>query len=276
MRFLNAFLSQIGYVLISPFASHPLLGLLFWGTVSGVATAWVFGKTSNQRRLQELVDETRAHLLAIKLFKHDLLVTFECQWKLLKATGLRLWHSLPPTLVMLVPFCLVLIQLAQWYEFVPLTPGEATVVQLDVASDRWDRCQDTRLEAPGGVTVATDSLRDAASAQLAWRVQPEEGRPAVLQWNFGSEVVEKRLSVAQTAGPLMPVAVRRPTAAWWDQALHPLEPPCTTDGPVRAISLQHARRQTLVGSWNVPWWATFVLVSMIAAWIFRRPLGVTF
>ena len=132
MRFLNMLLSQLGYVLISPFASYPILGLVFWGAVSGVAMAWVFGLTSNQHRLRELVDETRAQLLAIKLFKHDPLVTFKCQWQLLKTTGLRLWHSLPPTLVMFVPFCLVLIQLAQWYEFVPLVPREATVVQLDV------------------------------------------------------------------------------------------------------------------------------------------------
>ena len=185
-------------------------------------------------------------------------------------------HSLLPTLVMLVPFCLALIQLAQWYEFVPLAPGQTTVVQLDIAHNAWDRSHDVRLTAIGDVSIETESLRDAASGQLAWRVRPEGNEPAELRWQIGSEVIKKQLSVAEAAGPLIPVAVRRPTAVWWDQALNPLEPPCDADGPVRAIRIQHARRQTPIGSWNVPWWATFVIVSIVAAWIFRRPLGVTF
>ena len=276
MAYLNALLTQIGYVLISPFANYPLTGLLFWGAVSGIVMAWIFGMTSNQQRLRELADETRAQLLAVKLFKHDLLVTFRCQWRLLKATGLRLWHSLPPTLVLLVPFCLVLIQLAQWYEFAPLAPGEAAVIQLDVASDRWDPFQDVQLDAPAEVVVETDSLRDSAAAQFAWRIRAAGPSSAVLQCRLGEHSVDKQLSVAVEGGPLTPVAVRRPSTHWWDQALHPLEPPCPADGPMRAIDIQHGRRQTPIGSWNVPWWATFVLVSMISAWLFRRPLGVTF
>ena len=276
MRTLNAFLSHLGDVLLSPFASHPLVGLLFWGAVCGVVMTWIFGKTSNQCRLKELADQTKSHLLAIRLFKHDLVVTFRCQGQLLRTTGLRLWHSTPPTLVMLVPICLVFIQLAQWYEFVPLEPGQASVVDLELSSDTQSQPSEVLLDPPAGVDVETDSHWDPSRQQLSWRVRPEIDRPTMLRWKVGAEVVEQELAVAKANGPLMGIAARRPSSAWWDQMLHPRERPCPSGELVRAINVQYARRQTPILGLDIPWWATFGLVAMAVALICRRSLGVDF
>jgi hypothetical protein len=237
---------------------------------------WIFGKTSNQYRLKELADQTKAHLLAIRLFKHDLVVTFRCQGQLLRTTGLRLWHSLPPTLVMLVPICLVLIQLAQWYEFMPLEPGQASVVDLELSSDPQSQLPEVALNPPAGVDVETDSHWDPSRQQLSWRVRPEIDRPTMLRWKVGAEVVEQELAVAKANGPLMGIAARRPSSAWWDQMLHPRERPCPSGELVRAINVQYARRQTPILGLDIPWWATFGLVAMAVALICRRSLGVDF
>ena len=275
MRTLNALLSHLGDLLLSPFASHPLAGLFFWGAVCGVVMTWVFGKTSNQRRLKELADQTKAHLLAIRLFKHDLVVTFRCQGQLLQTTGLRLWHSLPPVLVMLVPISLLLIQLAQWYEFAPLQPGQASVVDVEIFPRPQSPPPEVLLE-PVGVVVETDSHWDPSRHQLSWRVRPQTDRPAILQWKTGVEVVQQKLAVARAGGPLMGIAARRPSHAWWDQILHPLEGPCPSGGPISAINVQYTRRHTPILGLNIPWWATFGLTAMAAALICRRSLGVHF
>ena len=100
MDTINALLTSLGDLLLAPFRSRPATGLVFWSAVSGVCMAYVTGKTSNQRALRQAADNIRAQLFAIKLFKEDLVVTLRCQISLLKSTGQRLWHSLPPMLVL--------------------------------------------------------------------------------------------------------------------------------------------------------------------------------
>ena len=276
MRTLNALLSHLGDLLLSPFASHPLAGLFFWGAICGLVMTWIFGKTSNQARLKELADQTKAHLLAIRLFKHDLVVTFRCQGQLLQTTGLRLWHSLPPTLVMLVPISLLFIQLAQRYEFAPLEPEQVSVVDVELSSNPQSQRPEIVLEPPAGVVVETASHWDPSRHQLSWRVRPQTDQPAMLQWKAGVEVVQQELAVASSGGPLMGIAARRPSRAWWDQMLHPLEAPCPSGGPISAINVQYTRRHTPLLGLDIPWWATFGLTAMAVALICRRSLGVNF
>ena len=78
MTFLNSILTNLTATLLAPFTQIPLIGLVFWSAVAGVVMTVVFGKTSNQPALKRAADETRAQLLAIKLFKDDLSVTFRC------------------------------------------------------------------------------------------------------------------------------------------------------------------------------------------------------
>src|SRR5690606_4672696 len=134
---LNALLTGAAEWLLTPFQNHAALGLLFWSAVTGIVMTYVFGKTSNQKALRQAADTIRAQLFAVKLFKEDLLVTFQCQLRLLRSTGRRLLHSIPPMLVMLVPLLLLLTQLAMRYEFRPLVEGEQAVVALKIIPDRW-------------------------------------------------------------------------------------------------------------------------------------------
>ena len=107
---------------------------------------YVFGKTSNQRALRRAADNIRAQLFAVKLFKEDLFVTFQCQMTLLRSTGTRLLHSVPPMLVMIVPLLFVLTQLAMRYEFRPLVEGEQAVVAMHIKPDAWKANRDITLE----------------------------------------------------------------------------------------------------------------------------------
>ena len=96
MDTLNSLLTTVGDLLLAPFRGRPATGLVFWSVITGILMAYVIGKTSNQRALRKAADNVRAQLFAIKLFKEDLVVTFRCQIALLKSTGWRLWHSIPP------------------------------------------------------------------------------------------------------------------------------------------------------------------------------------
>ena len=272
----NTALTRLADWLLAPLATTPVVDLLCWSAVAGVVMTLVFGKTSNQNGLRWAVDQTRAQLLAIKLFKDDLGVTFRCQLQLLKATFWRLVYSLVPVLIMAIPFTLVLTQLALRYEHRPLTPGESTLVEMQLSGDAWPRYQDITLEVPDGVVAETESLRDATDHSLCWRIHPSAGRTATLRWRLGETTVTKDLAAADRPAQLLCVSTRRPGAGIVDRLLHPAEPGFPAAGPVRSITVDYPPRRTPVFGFNLPWWATFLLASILVALVVRRAVGVQF
>ena len=276
MNAINASLTWLSDLLFAPFVSIPLVGLLFWSAACGVAMTYVFGKTSNQTALRRAADRVRAQMLAVKLFKDDLGVTLQCQVELMKATGARLWHSLPPMLVMIMPFAFVLSQLALRYEHRPLQLGEDTVVGMQLAPEVWEQFKNVELEAPQGLFIETESLRDRDTSSLYWRVRPEGDQPVKLRWQLGDETIEKELAIAADAQRLERVSARRPGPGVFERLLHPGELGFDRAAPIQEISVQYPPRATPVFGVNMPWWATFLIVSILVALLVRRPLGVQF
>lgn len=273
---LNAFLTPAASFLLAPFQNHPATGLVFWSVVTGIIMTYVFGKTSNQRALRRAADNIRAQLFAVKLFKEDLGVTFQCQMTLLRSTGRRLFHSIPPMLVMIVPLLLVLTQLAMRYEFRPLVKDEQAVVAVHIKPDAWKASLDMALDTGDGFVVETESLRDQKNSTIYWRVRADGNESKLLQWNIGDQTISKELSIAATPNELQITNPKRPGVSMWDQVLYPAESSLPADSPIEAIDIQLTPRDTPILGWNVPWWATFFLVSMLVAFIAGKFMGVQY
>jgi hypothetical protein len=276
MDILNALLTTLGEWLLAPFRTYPATGLVVWSVVSGILMTYVFGKTSNQRALRRAADNIRAQLFAVKLFKEDLVVTFQCQIALLKSTGMRLLHSIPPMLVMIVPLMLVLAQLAMRYEYRPLVNGERAVVALHIKPEHWRDRRHVRLEPGDGFVVETAALRDEKNSTLFWRVRADGNESKRLQWDIGGQAVSKELPMSATHSALRISNPKRPGASTWAQLLHPAEPSLAADLPVASIDIHLTRRDTPIFGWSIPWWATFVVVSILAAFIAGKFMGVQY
>jgi len=244
--------------------------LVVIATVAGVAMALVFRYTSRQRRLGRAVELCRAQVLAIKLYKDDPVVMFRSLGSLLKYTGLRLWYCLPPLVVMAVPLVLLLTQLARWYEYCPLTPGRSAVVELQVAEKDWPNWKNASLKTPEQVVVAAGPVRDDLQRAVYWRIRANGQTPAIIRCELQSEAFGKRVAMAADRDMLSPVSPRRPGADWLDRLLHPGDPGFAAASPVRGFVVHHERRATPLFGLDVPWWLTFVLVSMLAA-VLARP-----
>jgi len=277
MNALNAKLTAAMQWLLAPFAGWPpILTLVAWSAVAGVLMAIVFRYTSNQRALGRTADYSRAQVLAIKLFKDDLRTMFASIGQLLRYTGLRLWHSLAPMLVMLVPFVLLLSQLALRYEHRPLAVGQPAVVELRLAEDAWQQFRDAAIQTQGQIAVETGPLRDEREHAIYWRIRPKQAAAATVGWRLGSLPVEKQIAVENARTRLPLVSVRRPGAGWWDRLLHPGEAGFAAGSPVRAVVVHHPSRATPLLGVDVPWWATFLIVSILAAVLVRPLVGVRF
>jgi hypothetical protein len=276
MDTLNAVLTWAGDLLLAPFRNHAAAGLVFWSAVTGIVMTYVFGKTSNQRALRRAADNIRAQLFAVKLFKEDLVVTFQCQLKLLKSTGLRLLHSIPPMLVMLAPLLLVLTQLAMRYEFQPLVEGEQTVVAMRVKPDRWKEVRDVQLRSGEGYVAETEALRDEKNSTIFWRVRAQGHQSQPLEWSIGEHTVRKEFPVAATHDVLRVANPKRSGVSLWDRVLYPAESQLAAESPVESIDIQLTPRDTPIAGWSVPWWATFFLVSVLVAFVAGKFLRVQY
>ena len=276
MDTLNASLTSAAEWFLSPFRHYPTTGLIFWSTVTGIIMTLVFGRTSNQAALRRAADNIRAQLLAVKLFKEDLFVTFQCQIRLLRSTGLRMLHSLPPMLVMIVPLLFVLTQLAMRYEFRSLVNGEQSVVAIHIKPGSWITCQDVSLETGNGFVVETDALRDEKNSTIYWRIRAEGSETTTLEWTIDDHLIRKQLPVTRSPDVLQISNPKRVGASVWNQLLYPAESGLDSDSPIDSIEVQLTPRDTPIFGWKVPWWVTFFVVSMLVALVSGRFMGVQY
>lgn len=239
--------------------------------------AIAFRYTSRQKQLKRVADRTRAQVLAIKLFKDDLRTMFASLGRLLVYTGLRLWHSLPPALVMFIPFILLLTQMARWYEYRPLVQGETAVMEMTLTEEAWQHADSLKLK-PGDGIVIDGHLLDPDERIAAWRLRATGSTPTTVTWELPAQQGEKRIAVA--TAPAVPCAVDRQIAgsSFLDHLLNPGEPAYTADSPVQGITVYQVdpHRETPILGINIPWWLTLLIVSMATALLVRPLVGVQF
>lgn len=277
MDALNGIMTRIADALIGPVAHWPpALLLVLVSSIGGVAMAWVYGLTSSQGRLRVLADRTRAQLAGMRLFGEDALVVLRCQGELLRLTGLRLLHALPPVAVLAVPVLLLLSQLALRYEHRPLEAGNSAVVELCARQGSWEAARAAGLETPPGVVVDTPALRDPVARTVSWRIRMQEAGSGELRFCVGEATISKRLAGAAGPADLIAVSARRPGRGLWERLLNPGEPALPADGPARAIVIRYPRRSTPVLWLDWPWWVTFLVTSILAALLSGRFLRVRF
>lgn len=273
---LNSILTLLAEWLLAPLAGSPTAALIGASIVCGVLMTIVFKHTSNQAALRRVAGRTRALIMSMRLFKDDLRVALRSLGELLLSIGKRLALSLPPLLVLCVPFVLILAQLALRYEHRPLTAGDAVIVELRVKAEWWEAWRDAELVAPDGVRIETPPLRDAATHTVYWRMRAVEVTDEPLRFKAGDVEVAKSLRSADTTDSLTTISSLRPSSSFFEHLLFPGEDACDDDSPVRSVKVHYPQRTTPIFGVNIPWWGTFLIVSMLTAIVLRPFMRVQF
>ncbi len=278
MNWINASVTAISDIVLAPVSGwSPLGALLALSILAGIGMTVVFRYTSNQAALRRVAGRSKAQLQCLRLFKDDLGVALRCQRDLLKLIGLRLWYSLPPMVVLIVPFVLILTQLAQRYENRPLVAGESVVASIELSHGAWKgRRNDRSILVPAGIAVETPPLRDEQERAVYWRLRLDRPTEQPLRFRVGAETVEKSFAGAEDGRRLCTVSTRRAGPGFWDRLLRPAEPGFAPDSPVQSIDVRFPRRATPIFGVDAPWWATFIVVSMVTALLVRPFLKVQF
>jgi hypothetical protein len=166
---LNTLANALGRVLLAPVSALPgWLSATLSATVAGVLLLVVFKYTSNQRAIRRVRNEINAQLLALKLFKDNAAVAVDAQGRILQGAGRLQVLAIVPMLVMLVPVCLLLAQLALWYQARPLHTGEETVVTMKLNGTEGSPWPEVRLEPADAGKVTLGPVRVHSKREICW------------------------------------------------------------------------------------------------------------
>ncbi len=282
---LNEPLAPIMSAVIGVFSGFPSsVPLIVISLVSGVLAGICFKYTSYQRGLKRVADETRASMLALRLYKESLAVTLVEMGRLAKLIFLRLLYSIPPMLVMMIPFVMLIGHLAMYYQFQPLapiTPGmtpQEYLVQVKLREAEWPAYQRMRLEAPEGVKVVTGPVRGVADLTLNWNIQAEKplGETNLTFKLDDHDVTTKRVTFEAPSDALVFANPVRPGTGFLDRVLYPGETAFGANSPVVEIRVPRGDRINTLFGWRIPWWLTFLIVSIFGALLLKPFMKVQF
>jgi hypothetical protein len=273
MSLFNSAFGRLLDGLLFPLRGLPAeVGIVLWSLVTAVAMLLVVKRTSNQAALAEVKRRIHAGLFEIRLFNDDLPAMLRAQLQILRHNGRYLLLSLPPLVVMIVPFGILVAHLQGFYGYRPVAPGEEVLVRAAVAPAGSARPV-LALEVPDGLSVATPAVWAPALHEVAWRLVAERPGRYELRFSVDGHPFTKSLTVGDAVVRLSP---RRPSSRLLDQLTWPAEPPLPAAGPLEAIAVDYPPRDLLLaGRSEYAWLVVFLVLSMALAFALKKPLKVT-
>jgi hypothetical protein len=271
IAWLNTPVNALGKILLAPIGILPgWMSNTIVSAVLGVGLLLVFKYTSNQRAIGRARDDIKAHLLALKLFKDSLSVTFQAQGRVLKGALLLLRHSIRPMLVMIVPLALLLGQLGLWYQFRPLKPGEQAVVTMKLGGEIGSHWPAVGIESIQGAEVITGPVRLLSKREICWKIKARENGYHRILFRVGNRRIEKEVAIGNG---FMRISAMRPGWCWHSILLYPSEKPFGPDSIVRSIAIDYPGRLSRTSGAN--WWLVYLFIaSLVFATLFKPFLKV--
>jgi hypothetical protein len=236
----NAATSAVFDALLAPFGHEPAwspwFDLLVWSLIAGVLALWVYKKVSNQAAIAAAKDRIQAHVLEIRLFRHDPLQVLVSAGKALARNAIYLGHNLVPMAVLTLPMLAVLSQLVANYALDPVPEGSVQMLELKLDPRSGVSPRDVKLELPPGVALDAPPVR-TADGEVFWRLRAETAGDHELVFRVGDETVRKQLAVG---GPHRKLAQLRTKS--WEALLYPGEPALPRGSAVESVSLAYPPR----------------------------------
>lgn len=248
----------------------PMWALATISLASGILFVWLFGKTSDQRRIQVIRDRIRGNLIGVRLFQHDIGVVLALQGRIVRDTFRFMRLAVVPMLVLVAPVVLIMTQLHLRFAVGPVPAGEPVLVTA-LVRDAAALDRPITLEAPDGVTVDTPPVRIRSAREITWRVRVAQPGDYTLVVRVGDDALDKRLVGGTRWGP---VVQRRTGRGALDTLLYPGEPPIAAGRSIEAVDIAYPPLDLRLLGVGVDWLIAFLLLSLVSGFAVKGVLGV--
>jgi hypothetical protein len=268
----NSISSAVFDRVLAPFGHGPAwFDLVLWPVVAGVLALFVYKHVSNQKGIERVKGLIAGHLYEIRLFRHDPVAVIASTGKVLLRNVVYLAHNVVPLAILLAPMLAVLAQLEANYAFAPAPVGSVALLEVRLDPAKKVPARDARLALPDGVALDAPPVR-TADGEIYWRLRATAAGDHAMSLTIGDETLTKTWAVG---GEHRKVPVKR--IQGWEAFLYPGEPALARGSAVRTIALAYPERELgwLPGG-ELGVLATFFGISLLAGFVLKGPLGVTF
>ena len=247
----------------------PLVGLTYLSAAVGIAMLWVFGKTSDQRRMKQVKRRVQAGLLELRVFVDEPAISLRAQRSLLAANANYLALALRPALWMAVPVGLLVIHLSSFYERAPLPLGSSALVTLRMTGNFAGSAPPPELIVPAGVAIVGLPVRVPATREVSWRIVSDSPLSDRLVFRFHGRSIWQSI---QAGGPQRYVPGTK-LASLWGSVFSP------SDGRIHAdfaesVEIGYPPADLRLFGFRVNWLMWFFAVSTLSALLFKKRFGV--
>lgn len=244
----------------------PAVTLVIISAITGVVMLLIWRYTSNQDAIEDVRKQISAHLLATRLFKDDLSVTFRAQrqiiWQALRLMG----HSIRPMIIMTIPFVLIMVQIGLHYEFAPVPTGQTARVKVTMKDPQKGVAAGAALKLPEGVTAdRNDPCRAVSIGTVDWRLTARQPGSYMLTFGLAGDTVEMPLVVG---GQFARISKLR-GGDFFSRLLYSAEPSIPASSAISAIEVFYPARSTPILGVEVHWLISLLVLSIVFALIFK-------
>lgn len=258
-----------GFASFSYVAISPLLFVLAISVVIGLLMVIVFRYTSDQKAIGRAKDQLKAHLLAVRLFQDQLPVVMRAYARILHGTGRYLRLTSTPFLIVILPITFLVVQLDRYLGWIPLRPAQTFLVEARVEDPAASN--EVELQLPAELVSSAPATHIPKEKEIVWRVVAEREGRYDIHIAAAGQTVSKQVVVSTGLARISPVRLRD---NFWERMLTSGEPALADNSPVQSIAVTYPER--VIGfawlEWN--WIVLFLVVSLIAGFIFKTVLGI--
>lgn len=242
----------------------------------GVLMMVIWRFTSNQRAIADVRRRISADLLATKLFKDNLAVTFRSQRRILWQAVRLLGYSIKPMAIMMVPFVLVMVQIGLRYERRPAPMERALRVTATVKPGRPFMSREVQAEAtrivlpPGLRHNPQDPCRAEMLGTVDWRLTAVAPGTHVVELGSAEHPIRVPLVFGDGFERISSVT----GGAWHERLLYSAEPSIPEASVIGAVRVDYPRRRTPMLGFDVHWLVSLFVLSIVFALLVKPLLKV--
>jgi hypothetical protein len=220
--------------------------------LAGLGTVFVFRRWSDRHAIRITINRMLAHMLEFRLFVDEPILILRAQRDLLVQNWHLLRLLLRPSLILLIPFAVLLAQMNAYYGRAPLRVGDPAILTLQFRSPGTTLPSGVVLKTPDAIRVETPGLRVVSLNQISWRIRPTAPVSGHVQVIGANEAVTKSIAAGQGLHHLS----ERRTSSLTEFLIHLNEAPFF-DTSIAWIEVRYP--SATIVRW--PWLVWFLLIS---------------
>jgi uncharacterized membrane protein (DUF106 family) len=210
-------------------------------------------------------------MLEMRLFTDEPSLIWQAQKTLLLANLRFLGLTLRPAVFLAIPMVVVFIQLEAFYGRAPLAIGQSAIVTMQMKNDLGNLPSIPVLQTPDGVVAEGAPVRVLEERQISWRIRPVRDVSGSLKFFLPGATAEKHIEAG--TGPRY--VSDRSVSTLLDLLWHPGERRLTGAG-VDWIEIRYPAATVSCFGLELSWIVWFLVISMVAALLLKKRMGVAF